>query len=256
MTLCVWTVMVDDDLMSDKRDQIVPWGFEEFRDMAALEQEQRRIASLTPSRWLPGPAPIVAAGVFVAFACGEEGPGRTGDRAFVGATATRGTTELARVVVEGRSGAPYRAGYLAAREGALIEDALRALLATGVEPDVVLVDATGRDHARGAGLALHVGAVLDLPTVGVTHRPLLASGPEPEDVVGATSELRLDGAVVGRWLRVHSGVRPLAVHAAWRTDDETAVSVVLGVTGAARTPEPLRLARMAARETRADREGR
>lgn len=242
--------------MSDKSNEAMPGGFGWFDDMAALEQEQRRLASLTPPRWLLGPAPIVAAGVFVAFARGEEGPGRTGDRAFVGAASTCETTELARVVVEGRSGAPYRAGYLAAREGALMEDGLRALLALGVKPDVVLVDATGRDHARGAGLALHVGAVLDLPTVGVTHRPLLASGPEPDDIVGATTELRLDGAVVGRWLRVHHGVRPLAVHAAWRTDDRTAVNVVLRVTGAARTPEPLRLARTAARESRADREGR
>lgn len=44
-------------------------------------------------------------------------------------------------------------------------------------PDVLLVNATGRDHPRGAGLALHVGAAVDVPTVGVTHRPLLAVGP-------------------------------------------------------------------------------
>ena len=224
--------------------------------MAALREEQRRLAALAPPRWRPDPGPIVAAGAFVAFARGEEGPGAAGDRAFVGAAATRGTAELSRVVVEGRAGAPYRPGYLAAREGALIEAALRALLTAGVQPDVVLVDATGRDHERGAGLALQVGAVLDLPTVGVTHRPLLAAGPEPDDVVGATTELRLGDAVVGRWLRVHEGVRPLAIHPAWRTDGQTAVDVVKRVTGAARTPEPLRLARTAARDARSQREGR
>ena len=242
--------------MGGKSEGMAVDGFVGMDDLARLEDEQRRLASLTPPPWHPDPGPVVCGGVFVAYAPGQEGPGRTGDRALVGAVATRDTTELARVVIEGGAGAPYQPGYLAAREGAMIEDALRALVATGVQPDVILVDATGRDHARRAGLALHVGAVLDVPTVGVTHRPLLASGPEPEDVVGATSELQLDGVIVGRWLRVHEGVRPLAVHSAWRTDDRTAVVVVSRVTGEARTPEPLRLARTVARVTRAELEGR
>ena len=52
------------------------------------------------------------------------------------------------------------------REGPLLEAAVRAL---EVEPDLLLVNATDRDHPRRAGLALHLGALLDLPTVGVTH---------------------------------------------------------------------------------------
>ena len=48
---------------------------------------------------------------------------------------------------------------------------------------------------------------------------------------------------VGYWVCTKQGARPLAVHAAWRTGPEAAVEVVLGVTGAARTPEPLRRAR-------------
>ena len=163
------------------------------------------------------------------------------------------TAEVARVVIEGRAPAAYRAGHLAAREGGLIVAALRALGATAARPEVVLIDATGRDHPRRAGLALHVGAVVDVPTVGVTHRPLLATGPEPPDEPGASTELLLDGVVVGRWLRTRRGVRPVAVHAAWRTDDRVAVDVVRRVTASARTPEPLRLARMAAREERARR---
>jgi Raf kinase inhibitor-like YbhB/YbcL family protein len=41
------------------------------------------------------------------------------------------------------------------------------------------------------------------------------------------------------------------VHAAWRTDPEAAVAVVRAATGRFRTPEPLRLARRAARRARA-----
>ncbi len=225
-------------------------GFAGMQDLETLAREQVRLAALTPDAWRPG-AHIVVGAAFVAFARGEQGPGRAGDHAVIGAAATRDTTPLNSVVVDGRAGARYKPGYLAAREGAMLETALRALMDEPVELDVVLVDATGRDHPRRAGLALHIGAVLDLPTIGVTHRPLLATGPEPPDEIGGFSELVLDGEVVGRWLRVRQGVRPLAVHAAWRTDAAVASETVLGLTTVARTPEPLRFARMAAREARA-----
>jgi deoxyribonuclease V len=117
-------------------------------------------------------------------------------------------------------------------------------------PDVLVVDATGRDHPRRAGVALQLGAVLDLPTVGVTHRPLSAEGESPPNERGARSPLVLDGELVGYWLRTRPGTRPLAVHAGWRTDADTAVAVVLS-TSRVRTPEPLRRARRGAREARA-----
>jgi deoxyribonuclease V len=114
-----------------------------------------------------------------------------------------------------------------------------------------LVNATGRDHLRRAGLAVHLGAVLDTPTVGVTHRPLYARGEWPEARRGAWSPLIVEGEEVGAWLRTSARARPLAVHAAWRTDVETAVNVVLVASGRYRTPEPLRHARRLARTARA-----
>src|SRR3990170_5855449 len=126
-----------------------------------------------------------------------------------------------------------------------------AILSLPERPDVLIVDATGRDHPRGAGLALHLGARLEVPSVGVTHRPLVAGGPLPADGMGATSPLRIGDALVGYWLRSGRGLRPLAVHAAWRTTPEVAVAVVLALTRGHRTPEPLRAARRAARDARA-----
>ncbi|MGH2953439.1 MAG: endonuclease V [Solirubrobacterales bacterium] len=151
-------------------------------------------------------------------------------------------------VVRGKAGAPYEPGLLALREGRLLEAAVRALPG---QPEVVIANATGRDHPRGAGLALHLGAALDLASVGVTDRPLLAEGTEPGPRRGATSPLLLDGAEVGRLLRTRVGVRPLVVHPGWRTDLGTAVSVVLAAIRRARTPEPLRQARREARRARA-----
>lgn len=151
----------------------------------------------------------------------------------------------------GRAGAAYSPGLLALRVGALLETVV-GLLAE--RPDVLLLDGTGRDHPRRCGLAVQLGAVLDLPTIGVTHRPLVADGAWPADEDGASSPLRIDqagGEEVGRWLRTRAGTRPLAVHAGWRTDPATAAVVVRTTVRGRRTPEPLRRARQLARRARA-----
>lgn len=207
-----------------------------------LTDEQRRLAAEAPEPWsfLAG---CRVGGCFVCFPRGGHGPGRPGDRAWAAATAPGEAAS-----VEGVAGAAYEAGLLALREGALLEAAVRAL---GRPPDVLLVNATGRDHPRRAGLAVHLGAILGLPTIGVTHRPLLAGGAWPPDEPGASSPLLVDGERVGSWVRTRPGTRPLAVHAAWRTDPEVALDVVLQEARGARTPEPLRRARRAAREARA-----
>ena len=206
-----------------------------------LIAEQAWLAALRPPPWRFAPQARVG-GVFVCFVRGESGAGQAGDAAWAAACVARDTT-----LVRGRSGAPYEAGLLALREGPLLEAAVRSLPDL---PDVLLVDATGRDHPRGAGLALHLGAILELPTVGVTHRPLVAEGDWPADARGARTPLLLDGGLVACWVRTRAGTRPLAVHAAWRTDPDAAANVVLSVSRA-RTPEPLRRARRRAREARA-----
>ena len=120
-----------------------------------------------------------------------------------------------------------------------------------VRPDVLVVNATGRDHPRRAGLAIQLGAELDLPTIGVTDRPLLASGEEPGARRGDASELRIGAEIVGCRLRTRQGARPLCVHPGWRTDLATAKDVVLLLCSRCRTPEPLRQARRLARSARA-----
>jgi deoxyribonuclease V len=72
--------------------------------------------------------------------------------------------------------------------GPLLEAALRAL---AEPPELLIVNATGRDHPRAAGLSLQLGAVLDLPSIGVNDRPLRATGPEPSPERGETSRLLL-----------------------------------------------------------------
>lgn len=254
-----------------------PWPADDHRLVTLQQHLGHRAAQLLAAA---GPAalpadPLVAA-TFVAFARGEAGPGHPGDRAWAAATAwrpppgdpppRRGDEELRgqndghqprraedlvdQAVVSQRVPAAYAPGLLARREGPVLAAALDAL---AVAPDVVLVDATGLDHPRRAGLALHVGAASGLPTVGVTHRGLVVREP-PADLPlrGDSRPVELDGQRIGAWVCTRTGTRPLLVHAAWLTDAATAIDVVLRTsTEAARTPVPLQEARRAAREARA-----
>jgi deoxyribonuclease V len=206
-----------------------------------LAAEQERLAAEIWTAWRPLGRYAVGA-VFSCFAQNGSGAGSAGDAGFAAAAVGPDVA-----VTSAQAPAAYASGCLALREGALLECAARGLPRL---PDVLIVDSTGRDHPRRCGLALHLGAVLGVPTVGVTHRPLEAGGDWPADERGAASPLVVGDDRVGYWVRTKQGARPLAVHAAWRTGPEAAVEVVMGAIGRARTPEPLRLAREAARQAR------
>ena len=202
--------------------------------------------------WRLGLQPLVG-GCFVAFARGEAGPGKPGDRAWAAAVVSlsgRSTVDLQATSVRAdRVPAAYAPGLLALREGPLLAGAIAGL---DVRPDVLLVDATGLDHPRRAGLAIHLGAASRIPTVGVTHRPLVATGAPPELRRGMLAPVQVEGRRAGYWVCTRDGARAIVAHAAWRTTPETAAETVLAAsTPAARTPLPLREARRVAREARA-----
>ena len=212
------------------------------RSAKELVAAQAALARARPPLWRPEGCELSVGACFVCFPRGATGPGTRGDRAWAAAVSGEATA-----VVAGEAGAAYEPGLLALREGPLLAAAVGELPSL---PDVLLVNATGRDHPRRAGLALHVGALLGVPTVGVTHRPLVAEGTWPSEDRGAVSPLLLEGELVGFWLRTRAGTRPIAVHAAWRTDAGAAVAVALAAAPGTRTPEPLRRARELARTAR------
>jgi deoxyribonuclease V len=207
---------------------------------AELIAEQERLAAAEEPPRRPF-GEVSVGGCFVCFPRGLSGAGARGDPAWA-AAALDG--EFA--VHAGHATAPYAPGLLALREGPLLEAAVRRLPRL---PDVLLVNATGRDHPRRAGLALHLGAVLEVATIGVTHRPLLAHGEWPADRRGAHAPLLLDAEVVGAWLRTLRGRRPLAVTPGWGMDVAGSLEIV-ATASRSRTPEPLRHARAAARRAR------
>jgi deoxyribonuclease V len=216
-------------------------------DAEALAAVQEELAHATPEPWRRPDRPLLVAGCWICFPRGLTGRGAAGDPAWGAAVVLRDRALVEQQALAGETGAPYAPGLLALRMGPLVH---RTVAALRTRPDVLMLDAGSRDHPRRAGLALHAGAVLDLPTIGVTHRPLLATGDWPADRRGATSPVRIGPDVVGCWLRTRAGTRPLVVHPGWTVDLDTAVELVLEATGHRRTPEPLRRARHLARLTR------
>jgi deoxyribonuclease V len=144
---------------------------------------------------------------------------------------------------------PYRPGYLALTVGPILEVVVQAL---SHQPDIIVVNATGRDHIRGAGLAIQLGAALGLPTVGVTERPDIGVAMEPGTHRGDWTPVRIDNRLVGFLVRTLSRAKPIMAHAGWMTTPETAREIVVRATGRIRVPEALQRARQHSRKLRSD----
>ncbi len=211
-------------------------------------REQESLARARPDPWSPPGLPFLMAGCALVSLRAARGSGGAGAPGFAAAALFEVGEGPPREIgcgrVTGVLAVPFAAGLLALREGALLASAVGALPR---KPDVLLVHAAGRDHPRRAGLALMLGAVLGLPSFGVTARPLLAEGAPPADSPGARSPLAIQGELVAYWLRMRAGARPVVAHAGWRTSPEIAADLALAAGGGFRTPEPLRRALECAR---------
>ncbi len=98
---------------------------------AELDQVQlglaRQASEVEP--WsLPLNRPAAVAGAFIAYRTGVSGVGARGDRAWLAAAVFEGGKRIATATLEGGVGAPYIAGYLALREGPLLEQVVRELI--------------------------------------------------------------------------------------------------------------------------------
>jgi deoxyribonuclease V len=192
----------------------------------------------------PADAPLVA-GVDQAF---------LDDRAVSVVVLMRGDTVVERAHAVTDLEIPYVPGLLSFREGGPIVAAFEELSRT---PDLVVFDGSGRIHYRQAGLATHLGVVLDVPSVGVA-KSLLCGRPR-EDVDGRPQGWRTDvvadGAVENadpetvlghayqsRQYDTNPVVNPLYVSPGHRVATETATDLVAGLCGGYKLPEPTRRA--------------
>ena len=150
---------------------------------------------------------------------------------------------------------PYVPGLLSFREAGPILAAFETL---DGDPDLALFDGSGRLHFRQAGLATHVGAALDVPSVGVAKSLLCGTPRDPVDAlpegarvpIGVAPDDDVDapaGTVIGyayqsRQFPDSRRINPLYVSPGHRVGAETAVDLVERCGGDYKLPEPTRLA--------------
>ncbi|NGM69587.1 endonuclease V [Natronolimnobius sp. AArcel1] len=197
-----------------------------------------------------GDQPIVA-GVDQSFLTNDEGEQ---DRALSAVVAMQGGDVLERVHAITPLESPYIPGLLSFREGRPILAALEKL---SVDPDLLLFDGSGRIHFRQAGIATHMGVVLDVPAIGVA-KSLLCGEPLEETAdrsVGTQIPIEADdsvdapaGTVLGYAVQTRQydspnrHINPLYVSPGHRVGAETAADIALALAGSYKLPEPVRLA--------------
>jgi deoxyribonuclease V len=203
--------------------------------------------------------PPVVAGVDQAFTA-------DGDLAVSAIVAARGDEVIERVHAVEPTQIPYIPGLLSFREGGAILSAFEAL---SVEPDLAVLDGSGRIHFRQAGIATHIGVTLDLPTIGVAKNLLCGrpreslSDPLPE---GARVAIEADenvtapeGTVIGYAYQSRQYdnpetryVNPLYVSPGHRVSAETTTDLVERLCAGYKLTEPTRLADSYADEVKAE----
>jgi deoxyribonuclease V len=134
---------------------------------------------------------------------------------------------------------PYVPGLLAFREAPVVLAALEQLR---LRPDLLMFDAQGYAHPRRLGLARHLGAYLDQPSIGCAKSRLIGAYDEPGQDAGAWSPLMDGGEEIGRVVRTKARTRPVFISVGYRITLPLAVEVVLRCTRGYRLPEPTRIA--------------
>ncbi len=146
-------------------------------------------------------------------------------------------------VAEGKIDFPYVPGLLSFRELPLLLTACEKL---NITPDLILVDGQGILHPRRAGLASHLGLLLDTPTIGCAKSRLCGSHGAPGTPPGSYCEIVDRDETIGVVLRTKPRVKPLYVSIGHKVDLEAAIYWVLGCCRGYRLPEPTRRAHLAA----------
>lgn len=231
--------------MTPVRPELVPDDPPEQDEMRAIQRIVRENARFEDEQSI-APENVIIAGIDQAF---EE------DEAVSAVVVWRDGAILERATARTDLSFPYIPGYLAFREAGPILDALEKV---SNEPDLLLIDGNGRIHPREAGLATHVGVVMDIPTVGVAKRLLcgqLVNPPRKPFQAGTVVRIEADstvaipdGTLLGyavqtrQWDDSNRSINPLYVSPGHRIGPETAAEVVLSAVRGYKLPEPIRLA--------------
>jgi len=158
--------------------------------------------------------------------------------------------EIARCSMQGVVQFPYIPGLLGFREAKLMVEALHRLPRT---PDLIMCDGHGIAHPRRFGEAVHVGAALGIPSIGLAKelfhgycdwKGLARTRGTKVGIYDHTLGTRQtgQGELLGYAICLTDDRKPVFISAGYRTIIDVATAIALQTTTIHRQPEPLYLA--------------
>ncbi len=136
---------------------------------------------------------------------------------------------------------PYIPGLLTFREGPVVMEAFQKLT---ILPDVLIFDGQGIAHPRRAGLAAHLGVLMNIPAIGCAKKLLVGTFDPPGRNRGEQASVVFRDTEIARAVRTRTGVKPVFVSVGHRIRLPDAVECVLRAGRGYRLPEPTRQAHL------------
>lgn len=152
---------------------------------------------------------------------------------------------------------PYKPGFLGFRECKLLFKAISKL---PNNPDFIMCDGHGKIHPRRFGEAVHLGFVLNIPSIGIAKNPYIGyyNKDEIKKIKGnkvpvwANNPENIDknssNELLGYAACLNDGSKSVFVSVGYKTTIEIALKICLITTRGHRQPEPLYLADHLSRE--------
>lgn len=146
---------------------------------------------------------------------------------------------LAYSLVKSKTSFPYVPGFLAFREVPALIEAYSQMV---TKPDVIMVDGHGIAHPRRLGIAAHLGALIDVPTLGCAKKKLYGHFEEPSVSKNSFSPLMNKEELLGYVVRTKNKVKPVYISPGNQLSMEDSLQIAIHCTGNYRLPEPTRKA--------------
>ena len=142
---------------------------------------------------------------------------------------------------------PYVPGYLTFREAPILLEVFKKLENV---PDLILFDGQGIAHPRQMGLAVHLGIILNLPSIGCAKKVLVGDFEEPVNFQGSWTALIYKNKEIGAAVKTRESVKPVFVSPGFKITIDEAIEWVLRTTTGYRIPEPIRRSHIAVNQLR------
>lgn len=142
------------------------------------------------------------------------------------------------IITKSNIGFAYISGFLAFREVPIIIDLINK---STCQFDLFLADGHGIAHPRRAGIASHIGVIIEKPTIGCAKSVLYGKYEEPPNLVGRFSEIKdqMTNDIIGAAVRTKINTRPLFISVGHMIKLDQSIDIVLKLSQNSKQRLPL-----------------